>query len=254
MKQLKILFILLVIVVACKKEPKKPIITAQEVVDKAIEIAGANKFDKKEIRFDFRDRTYVSSRNKWKYQYERFKTDSLGNVTHDILSNEGFTRYINDTLATVADTMAIRYSNSVNSVHYFAYLPYGLNDKAVNKELLGEVTIKDEKYYKVKVTFDQEGGGEDFEDVYVYWFNKETFKPDYLAYEFHTGDGGHRFREAYKERYVNEIRFVDYDNYKPQNKNVSVYELDSLFSANKLELLSKIELKNISVSPLDTLN
>jgi hypothetical protein len=144
--------------------------------------------------------------------------------------------------------MAAKYSNSINSVHYFAYLPYGLNDPAVNKKLLGETQIGDGQYYKVEVTFDKIGGGEDFEDIYIYWINKETFKPDYLAYEFNTDGGGARFRKAFNERIINGIRFVDYYNYKA-SENISVYELEALFKLKKLELLSTIRLEDISVNP-----
>ena len=104
--------------------------------------------------------------------------------------------------------------------------------------------------YKIKVTFDQENGGVDFEDTYIYWFNKETYAPDYLAYEFHVDGGGIRFREAFNERFVNNIRFVDYNNLKPKNKEASLYEIESLFVKGELKLLSKIELDSIKVSPL----
>jgi len=144
--------------------------------------------------------------------------------------------------------MANKYANSVNSVHYFVALPNGLNDPAVQKELLGEVTVKEKQYHKIKVTFDQNGGGDDFDDIYIYWFNKETWKPDYLAYEFHVDGGGMRFREAFNERYVNGIRFVDYNNYKTKDMETSILKIDSLFEAGSLELLSKIELKNIQVN------
>jgi hypothetical protein len=155
---------------------------------------------------------------------------------------------IRDSLVAVPDSMARKYSNSINSVHYFAYLPFGLNDAAVNKRLLGEIEINGNMYYKLEVTFDQEGGGKDYEDVYIYWINKKTLKPDYLAYEFHVDGGGVRFREAYNERYINGIRFVDYRNYEPLDQ-VSVRETDSLFTAGKLLLLSHIELGDIEVNP-----
>jgi hypothetical protein len=166
----------------------------------------------------------------------------------DILKHNGFERTINGNPVIVADSMAAKYSNSINSVHYFAYLPYGLNDPAVNKKLLGETQLGDRQYYKVEVTFDEEGGGEDFDDIYIYWFNKETFKPDYLAYEFNVDGGGTRFREAFNERIINGIRFVDYNNYKA-SKNISVYELEALFKTKELELLSTIRLENIEVNP-----
>jgi hypothetical protein len=56
-----------------------------------------------------------------------------------------------------------------------------------------------------------------------------------------------RFREAYNECYVNGIRFVDYKNYKPINKDADLFDLDRLFENNELKLLSKIENKNIVV-------
>ena len=146
------------------------------------------------------------------------------------------------------DTLATSYGNSVNSVHYFAYLPYGLNDPAVNKKLLGETQLAGKKYYKVEVTFNEEDGGEDFEDIYIYWINKETFRPDYLAYEFSINGGGARFREAFNERIINGIRFVDYKNYKAAD-NISVYNLEALFKSKELELLSTIRLEDISVNP-----
>ena len=144
--------------------------------------------------------------------------------------------------------MAFKYSNSVNSVHYFAMLPYGLNDPAVNKKFIGETNINGKDYFKVEVTFKKEGGGKDYEDVFLYWFNKESYKLEYLAYSYITDGGGMRFRESYNERFVNGLRFLDYRNYKPESKDVSLVDLDSLFEAKQLKLLSKIELKNIEVN------
>ena len=72
-------------------------------------------------------------------------------------------------------------SNSVNSVHYFSVLPFGLNDKAVSKKLLSDITIKGVDYYTIQVTFSEDGGGDDFDDVFLYWVQKESFKLNYLA-------------------------------------------------------------------------
>jgi hypothetical protein len=144
--------------------------------------------------------------------------------------------------------MAVKYTASVNTVHYFALLPYGLNDAAVNKSSLGEVTIKNKVYHKIKVTFSQEGGGEDYEDVFVYWIDAETFKADYIAYSYIEDDGvGIRFREAYNERMVNGLRFVDYNNYKSEDATMDLLGLDKAFESGSLKLLSKIELENIVV-------
>jgi hypothetical protein len=182
------------------------------------------------------------------YTYSREFKDSIKTVK-DVLSNNGFKRFINGELIKVADSMVPRYSASVNSVHYFSVLPFGLNDAAVNKEYLGAIELNGNNYHKIKVHFNEEGGGEDFEDVFVYWVDKESFKVDYIAYSYEEGRGlGLRFRRAYNERYVNGVRFVDYENYKPETvANTSLYDLDKLFIDGELKLLSKIENENIKV-------
>jgi hypothetical protein len=180
----------------------------------------------------------------------RLTVEANNDSIFDVLTNEGFERHINDNEAVfIEDSMKVKYSASVNSVHYFSVLPYGLNDKAVNKTVLENVEIKEQDYYTVKVTFNQDGGGEDYEDVFLYWINAKTFEVDYLAYSYEEDDGrGVRFREAYNERYIEEIRFVDYNNFKPENGSVVLSELPKLFETGQLKLLSKIELKNVSVN------
>lgn len=235
----------LVLAFGCKQEPKKEL-TAQEIVDNSIADSGGKQFNNHKISFDFRDKSYVSDNIDGQRVFKRI-SDLDSTTIIDIKRGDDFERHINDSLVMVHDTMAVKYANSINSVHYFVRLPFGLNDAAVNKELLGKETIEDREYYKVKVTFDQQGGGDDFEDTYLYWFDLKSFKPEYLAYDFHVNGGGQRFRKAYNERYVNGIRFVDYENYKPKNDGTDILEIGQLYDKDELELLSKIELKNIAV-------
>ena len=225
--------------------------TAQQIIDKSIEASGGARYENSQFSFDFRDKKYMLVRDintNGKLLLRMFETDSSSIV--DTKGSNFFTRVIDGVKVEIADSLAQKYANSINSVHYFAYLPYGLNDAAVNKELIGETVIKNREYYKVKVTFDQLNGGDDFDDVYIYWFNKQSFIPDYLAYEFHVDGGGMRFREAINERTVNGIRFVDYKNYKPVD-SVSIYDIEELFKNGKLDLLSKIELTSIEVTPIE---
>ena len=222
-------------------------IAVQDIIDKSIEVSGGNLYASCNISFTLRDVRYELENNTGRKILKRIINNDSTTIL-DILKHNGFERTINGNPVIVADSMAAKYSNSINSVHYFAYLPYGLNDPAVNKKLLGETQLGDRQYYKVEVTFDEEGGGEDFDDIYIYWFNKETYKPDYLAYEFNVDGGGIRFREAFNERIINGIRFVDYNNYKA-SKNISVYELEALFKTKELELLSTIRLEDIEVNP-----
>ncbi|MDX1471028.1 MAG: DUF6503 family protein, partial [Flavobacteriaceae bacterium] len=182
-----------------------------------------------------------------KFSLVRMFRDSL-NLVKDELNNDGFVRYVNGEITVVPDSMAIRYSNSVNSVHYFSVLPYGLKDEAVNLKYLDSVNIKGNKYHKIQVSFDQEGGGVDYEDIFIYWINTKTNHIDYLGYTYYTDDGGMRFREAYNPRVINGIRFADYRNYKPKDSTLLFSKIDSAFENDELELLSTVDLENISVN------
>ncbi|WP_299335553.1 DUF6503 family protein [uncultured Psychroserpens sp.] len=237
------------------KNKETPVLSADTIITKAIEVSGGAKIDSSLINFDFRDKHYMAYRNKGVFHFERKFRDTTSryfdtiNTITDILNNKGFMRLADNFPISVTDTMVTKYSASINSVHYFSVLPYGLNDKAVNKELLSDVSIKGKDYYTIKVTFDQEGGGEDFEDVFLYWVNRETFKVDYLAYSYNEEDGkGLRFREAYNQRIIEGIRFVDYNNYKPESASVELIDLAQLFQDDALKLLSKIELENVTVN------
>ncbi len=242
--KIKLSLLLLIVIVSCKNNSKE-IISAQSIIDKSIELSGGELYKFKNLSFDFRDITYSLKRINGSKEMKRFFYKDSNKISD--VKGKKFTRYINDSIVIVPDSIALKYSNSINSVLYFALLPYGLNDAAVNKEYLGEVTLKGEKYYKIKITFSKENGGDDYKDTYVYWFNKETYKPDYLAYKFFVNGGGMRFRVAYNERIINGIRFVDYENYTPMINNGKIINIDRLYENDSLVLLSKIELKNINL-------
>ncbi|MFT4612632.1 MAG: hypothetical protein ACJA1H_001346 [Glaciecola sp.] len=245
-----LLIILSVLLLSCKdvkqdvSEEKQ---TVQSIIDKTIQVSGVAALGESDLIFTFRDLRYRAIRSHGKFGLIRMITEGE-NRTVDSLTNTGFIRRFNYEVVDVPDSMAVRYSASVNSVHYFSVLPYGLNDTAVNKELLEDVLVKNKTYSTVKVTFNQNGGGEDFEDVFMYWINKETSKIDYLGYSYNETDGkGIRFREAYNERYVEGVRFVDYNNYKPEGASISLTDLPQVFEKGGLTLLSKIELETITV-------
>lgn len=228
----------------------KPEYTAQQIIDNSIKYSKLNKISTSTISFNFRKNKYQAKRNNGNYEFIR-SIDKDSVKYKDILSNNGFQRFVNDSLVELSNKDKNRYSNSVNSVHYFSILPLGLNDKAVHKKLLGKVLIKGKEYFKIQVTFAKEGGGDDFDDIFIYWFAKDNFQLDYLAYKYHTNGGGVRFRDAKKETFVNEIRFVDYNNYKPLDKNIDFYTIDKLYEEGKLKKVSEIVLENIEVQIIE---
>lgn len=239
------IFFLLIFVlfISCDQDQPK---TAQQIIDATIEVSGVNKLSDAQLSFDFRDYAYKALRNKGAFSLSRMKSDSVGNIK-DVLSNKGFQRFIDEKETVIPDSMAVKYSESVNSVHYFSVLPLGLNDAAVNKKRLEDVSINGKNYFKVEITFDQEGGGVDFEDVFVYWIDQEKFTIDYMAYLFHVNGGGVRFREVSKEQIVEGIRFANYNNYKPLDPNIDVRTTDEAFKNSELKKVSEINLENLSV-------
>lgn len=199
------------------------------------------------IEFDFRDRHYVAKRNGGSFSYERIFKNPIGTI-RDIVSNKGHVREINGMVEVLPDSMSVKYTASTNSVIYFALLPYGLNDPSVRKKYLSDTMIENQIFYKVEITFAQEGGGEDFQDVFHYWINREDFTIGYMAYSFSENDETSlRFRKAINPRKVNGIHFYDYINYKPKSNSVKMEELELLFTKGELEELSKIELLDIVV-------
>ena len=79
----------------------------------------------------------------------------------DKLNNTEFVRTINNERVELSERWINGYSNSLNSVFYFAMLPFKLDDKAVILSYFGKQKTKNGEYFLVKVSFKQEGGGED---------------------------------------------------------------------------------------------
>jgi hypothetical protein len=236
-----ILFLIVIFsLVACQDK-------AKSIVEKSIEAHGGKKYQNFTAEFDFRKFHIKLSQTKEngavRFQYERISKDSARNDIWDVINNEGFMRLINGNEVQMSEKDIAKYTNAVNSVAYFVLLPYKLQDKAVNLEYLGETSLENKKYDKIKVWFNKEGGGKDFEDIYCYWFNQETHLLDYIAY----ANGGLRFRRVKNRQRVGGIVFQDYENFAITDTTLQTHEYDKAFIAGKDSLLSVIEQKNIVV-------
>ena len=245
MKYFLYLTALAIIAVSCNSTP-----SAKEVLQKAIEAHGGNKIYNSIVSFDFRDKHYEATYKGGSYTLTRTFTDSLQNKVKDVLTNSRFERSVNDSLVALSKEWQTKYSNSVNSVIYFFRLPFNLQDPAVTLTYIGKGEIEGNTYYKLKVSFAEDGGGEDFTDQFVYWFNVETYTLDYLAYEYATNGGGKRFRKAFNKRNVNGWLLSDYHNYKPLDIKVPIETYDQYFTEGGLKKLSEIVNKNVQVKYL----
>lgn len=231
-------------------EATDPVITdtARWVVEQAILQHGGPALDTSLVRFTFRERAYTAARAGAEFLYERAYPDQEGQVIKDALSPKTFSRTINGEVVQLSEKDSSAYANSLNSVMYFAFLPYFLTDPAVHLEYQGVTEAFGQPHYELKVTFDAEGGGKDFEDEYAYWFATDDFTLNYLAYNFLVNGGGARFREAYNARQIEGILFQDYINYKPTDEaRRDILAFDDLFVAGQLDTLSRIDLEEVSV-------
>ncbi len=213
---------------------------AGKIIEEAITKHGGKHYLEKTVELTFRKFQLKIEHRKDTFRYERNYPDSTGWV-QEVFSNEKTFRNINGELQVLDKKTIDKFQNGINAMVYFIMLPYRLQDEAVVPEYLGKELIKDVEYHKIRVIFKREGGGQDHEDVYLYWFT-EDYSLDYLAYEYYSDETGRRFREAFNRRDVNGIVFQDYNNYAEEIEG----DFDTI--AKRFE---KGELKKLSVVSLD---
>ena len=229
----------------------------QAVVDAAIAAHGGDVLDHAELSFTFRGTPFSVMRDGGRFAYKRITTDSLGQIIEDVVDNDGIHRFVDGEEVAIDPLTTRRINTDVNSVAYFALLPLPLNDPAMQKRYLGSQTINGEPYDMVEGTFAQEGGGRDYQDVFVYWFHAERRTMDYLAYSYILGANetgpnatGLRFREAGNVRDVGGYRVQDYRNLTA-DLGTDLAEMGLMFEAGELRVVSDIQLEDVRVEPLD---
>ena len=219
----------------------------QSIINNSIQAHGLEGLGNAKFELTFRDIDYTYENTNGVYEYTRTQTDSLNRIVKDIMDNNTLVRYIDKEIEAITDEKRAAYTRSINSVIYFFRLPFGLNDPAVNKEYNGEREINGKTYHEIEVTFNQEGGGEDFDDVFLYWFDDEDFSMDYLAYLYHTDGGGLRFRKAINQRKMSGALIQDYINFKPEDESTPISTILDLYKADQLIELSRIINEDVKI-------
>jgi hypothetical protein len=231
----------LILFVTCQN-PKS--ISADTIIENSIAAYG---FDSKahSIDFDFRDYHYSLKRDGDYFSYLREIVKEDIKIVDIMTSDKMLQRYENNILVSLQDSIQNVYSNSLNSVMYFFQLPKPLLDPAAKVLLIENKEISGALYWTLKVTFNQEGGGDDFQDEFRYWINQDNYQIDFMAYNYLTDGGGTRFRKAINKRKIKGFLFQDYINYKSREKFANLDSLPVLFQQGELNELSLIENKNI---------
>lgn len=220
--------------------------TPTRTVEQAIQQHGGERFERMEVHFDFRGDAYRVVRDEGRFLYER-KYRQDGTSIRDWMTNEATGREVDGQPVSLQDHERASLETTVNSVVYFGFLPFRLLDPAATHRDLGETRIGGEPYRAVEVTFQEEGGGRDWEDRFVYWFHRDQNTLDYLAYRFETDDGGSRFRRAVNRREVGGLLIQDWENFTadPEIPDIAVYP--ELLGSPDLRLVSRVELENVRV-------
>lgn len=224
-------------------EPKKELTQAEALLAGAVHAHGGVKYDEAHFGFTFREKKYTFHNKGKAYEYSVSSIQEDQELI-DVLANNSFKRTLNGVEVELNPEDQGKYSEALNSVIYFATLPHKLQDPAVKLSYNGTVSIAGKMYEILEVSFGQEGGGNDFDDEYLYWINAETHTMDYFAYNYTVNDGGVRFRSAYNPRRVGGVLFQDYVNYEAP-LGTPLANLPALFEKEELKKLSVIETQNV---------
>lgn len=219
---------------------------AELIINESINYYGGENYNNLKLSFIFRNKEYSISKNENLFEYKGIFKESIGNTTEDILNNYSFKRLVNDSIVKLNNSEQNKYSNSLNSVIYFTLIPSVLKDPAVNLKYIEESEINNSKYHVVEVTFNQEGGGEDFEDSYFYWIKSDNYQIEYLAYTYKTNGGGTRIRKSFNQQKVSGIIVQDYENFKPVNDAFTYEKIKSAIINSTLEKVSEIKIEIIN--------
>lgn len=239
----------LVAIAACGQGDPVPMADdpAEEAVRLAIQAHGGERFDRAEIEFVFRGARFLVQTRDGRFHYERRYQGPGGAQVREWMDNEGTGREIDGERRVLSEQERSRVETAVNSVVYFGFLPYRLLDPATHHRYLGTAQVRGEPYHKVEVTFEQEGGGTDWEDRFVYWFHQDDLTLDYLAYRYYRDGGGTRFRRAVNRRSVDGLLIQDYENFTAARELDDIAEYDRLLEEEGLQLLSRVELEEVEV-------
>ena len=231
---------------------------ALELVDRVRDRHGVDALDHAEVTFSFRGTPFTVRRDGSRFRYARTLTDDAGRQLEEVVDNDGVHRFADGVEVELDEAEAGRVMTAVNSVAYFALLPYFLTDPAVRVRALGPDSVRGQAYDRLEATFAQEGGGADWDDRYVYWLRQPDATMDYLAYSYAPTPGdtsrnetGTRFREVLGVEEVAGVRFQNYRNLTADSIGPRDLERYSdLYEAGRTWTVSDILLDSIRVRSL----
>ena len=230
-----------------------PSVAAEDHVDvdallaAAVEAAGLHEPDGMELRFQFRGTPYRLWLQGRRSIYERRIRSDAGVTRTERLEGDTFTATVGDNVLPLSSEQAGALRRSLNSVAYFALMPRPLEDDAVIATSLGATTLGGQSWDTIDIRFREEGGGDDHDDVFRYWFHPETHRLGYLAYTFATGKGGVRVRKVVGAHEVDGVVLLDWVNHGRNGQGLTIDDAVRELEAGTLPELSTIALEDVQV-------
>ncbi len=232
-------------------QAEPPKVDRLEIVDHAIEEHGGSLYRNTEtvLRqcsrsgcFDIRARVHGGL---YEYEVEREQDGRRARVTNESVESWSEGRAI---LVTGEEAQRVR--SWVDARIYFPFLPFRLNDDSVYKQDLGIVDWNGRELHLVKVTFvpDSSSGSS---SEYLYWFDPSSARMEQYAYSFEGSPGGLRLRQTSNYRRVGGLLFSDQDNLGIDGDDLDIDLIDAEWAAANLEAISRVELEDIEVRPIE---
>lgn len=268
MRTLHVIFIFSFLLISCKNESGKKVdkddtveytapelnissnTRGKEIINTLeVETGGENR-ETAAIIYTYKDQNYRIERNCGWFEFKQDLSESDSNEVLK-MDNLELIQFINDRpRRDLADSTKLRLSKNLKEKLFFLELPFGLNSPTVQKEFLKNVEIKGDSLAELKIEFIEDNYDQAYLVEAIFWVDEKTEEIAYLAVKF--GAEGVKFLKPLNRRMIKEIRFTDYEVYRPKkNKNYALDELAEAFEKEKLEKVGNMEYHNIQVSLSD---
>lgn len=222
---------------------------AKVVIDQAVKMHGGDAFEGSRFSFDVSGKHYTILNKKGNPELHRMWNNS-GVETIESLQRNKVYRSIKGDTVLLDDKEQEQLEYDLREILNYALLPYGLNDRSVDKHLDGQIQINGEDYFQIQVSF-----SEDYHfiancDHYIFWINAEKKTLDYIAHK--CDQNGIKFSVAIHRRKIGEILFADYQIYRPKDANTPLEHLPHLYELGQIVSDDEILLDNVEVNPINS--
>ncbi len=197
-----------------------------------------------ELGFDLDGQSYRVARVDDSYRYTAHDKNA-GREVYRELNNLGYFEHLNGKMLELSAEDSSSQAGDIHASVYFALLPFSLDDPQLQAEYLGEDSLDGRAYHRLGIRNEDGFGLQEGLAEFLYWFDTESFRLDYLAHSLAAKEGT-RFRKALNSRRVNGIVFQDYEVFRGPGID-SLHMIAELYASDRLLSISRKTLSGIFV-------